>query len=157
MTEIKVLTAEEQVANVLAADARRVRRLTWATVGLWVVTAVMIVLLIAIFQVMYQFAAHTDSYYRSQREKEPVAWKDRTPEQIAIARAVMMNAQVTWAALLVTVAVALLSLSVLGNMLLVHVNRRATLRQIQTSLAAIASQLSEIQRQRGSVPPTTGG
>jgi len=157
MTEIRVLTADEQVADILAADARRVRRLTWATVGLWVVTAVMNGLLIAIFYAMFQFAEHTDSYYRSQREKEPVAVKDMTPEQLALARAVSMNAQVTGAAWFVTVAVALLSLSALGTVLLVHASRRATLRQVQASLAVIASQLSAIQRERGSVPSTTGG
>ena len=34
VNELKVLTADEQVANILAADARRVQRLTWLTVGL---------------------------------------------------------------------------------------------------------------------------
>jgi hypothetical protein len=153
---LTVLTPEQQVAAILAQDARRVRRLTWLTVGLWVLTVLLTGLLIFGFQLMYQFASHTVSVYEYQRERIPV--KEMTPEQLALARAISMNAQVTFAGRLLAAAVALLALSALGTMLLVHASRRATLRQIQVSLADISAQLADLRQRTatGPLPPGNG-
>ena len=151
---LTVLTPEQQVAAILARDARRVRRLTWLTVGLWVLTVLLTGLLIAGFQLMYQFASHTESHYRYEREGLKV--KEMTPEQLALARAISMNAQVTFAGRLLAAAVALLALSALGTMLLVHATRRATLRQIQVGLADISAQLADL-RQRTSAGASPSG
>jgi hypothetical protein len=149
---LTVLTPAQQIANILARDARRVRRLTWLTVGLWVLTVVLTALLIFGFQLMYQFASHTETHYRYERERVPV--REMTPEQLALARAISMNAQVTFAGRLLAAAVALLALSALGTMLLVHATRRATLRQIQASLADISAQLADLrQRTSAGVSP----
>lgn len=155
MTELKVLTADEQVANILAADARRVRRLTWATVGLWGLTVSLTGLLAFGFYVLHERGARTASTYWSERRQPEL--DSHEADRHALVGLVMDNMAMAVQGFFQAVAVCLLSLSALGTVLLVHASRRATLRQIQASLAAIAGQLAEVQRGRGTIPPTAGG
>ncbi len=155
MTELKVLTADEQVANILAADARRVRRLTWLTVGLWGLTAVLTGL-VANGILQSERRLH-DTATRYWAERNSPTSDPQTADRMALTQLINHSAFATHLTLAVVGAVSLFSLTALGTVLLVHAGRRATLRQIQASLAAIAGQLAELKRPAGTIPPTAGG
>lgn len=157
MIEFKVLSADEQVANILAADARRVRRLTWLTVGLWVPTLLLILLAALVFSAAHSQASNALRHYMATRRPWLPQTDPQYAEQYAAWESVSLLEHSTHAGLWLAVAVLLFSLSALGMLLLVHASRRATMRQIQASLAAIAGQLAEVQKGRGTMPPPAGG
>lgn len=155
MTELKVLTAEEQVANILSADARRVRRLTWATIGLWGLTVLLTAVVATAFLHHHRYAANAASRYWSERNDAEI--DPHEADRAALARVMMLDMYLHVGGGLLAIAVILLAAASLGTVLLVHASRRATLRQIQASLSAIAEQLAEIQRGRNMIPPTASG
>lgn len=151
---LTVLTPEQQIAAVLTRDARRVRRLAWLTVGLWVMTALLIGLLIAgLFLPITSFARNVQSELK--HELEGKAYKERTLEQRVLGRFLSIHGEHLRATSFLAAAVGLLALSALGTVILVHATRRATLRQIQVSLADISAQLADL-RQR-TADPASGG
>lgn len=126
MTELKVLSVEEQVANTLAADAKRVRELAGLALALWFSAAIGV---------------------------GGLLWLHFALELYRVPPADLLDRKLTLLALTVAVVTAAGPVTVW----LLHAMRRATLRQIQASLAAIAGQLAEVQRGRGTMPPTAGG
>ena len=126
MTEFNVLTAEEQVANVLAADARRVGRQGFLVGGVW---------LLSVLAAMGQVFLHVEAADRAGLSADQLA-----------ARVIVLG-----------LTVGLPAAAGPALLLLLWASRQASLRQIQASLAAIAGQLAEVQRGRGTMPPTAGG
>ncbi len=145
MNGLKVLTAEEQVANILAADARRVRRLTWATVFMLMPPIFLSGILAHRSESYYELAIDSYTKYRSQRPHPPVA-PGATPEHIAISAALEYNAVASAGLLSASLAAMVFAATILGAVLLVHASRRATLRQIQASLADISVQLAALNK-----------
>jgi hypothetical protein len=151
---ISVLTPEQQIGAVLARDARRVRRLTWLTVGIWVVTATLSVL---IFSLMYGPITSFSFNVKGELEHELNGKKytERTVAERVLGRFLFIHTQHVFATTLLASAVVLLALSALGTVILVHASRRATLRQISVSLQLISEQLRQIQAAQAK-PPVSG-
>ncbi len=153
-----MLTADEQVAVILAADARRVRRLTWATVAFWGLTVLAAGLAVGAFHKQLRHAVTEVNRHMAQ-EFDPNFDADirRHNDRVTLAFVLGQVQGLGDNGLHLSLSVGLLALSALGTILLVHASRRATLRQIRASLAAIAGQLADVQRGRGTMPPTAGG
>jgi hypothetical protein len=136
-----------------------VRRLTAGLLAIWVATGLITILL----SLAYWFMAVP--VLKKVRDEAGVvrlpvatwAMPDLAPADRARVDALNALYLTTQLALVVAVVTGLLSASALGTLLLVDASRRATLRQIQASLAAIAGQLAEVQKGRGTMPPTAGG
>lgn len=161
LDDLKVLTPEEQVARTLAQDARRVRWLSRLTVTTLLVAAMVCVALLIHYQMLYQSAANTDGVYRDQRNKSFVRGFDpqgnvfrhgepATPEQDALVRALSMNSWVTFHLRITSLVGLVFAAAALATVMLIRASQRATLRQIQASLADISKQLAALQ------PPGSG-
>ena len=146
LEELKVLTAEEQVAITIAHDAKRVRWLSWLTVTALVLAALFSAYLFAGYQLMYQDAIETKIAYEVQNENAGVRVATMTPEQHAVNRTIYMNTLVMFALRLSSIVGFVFAIAAIATVSLIRVTQRATLRQIQASLADIAKQLDALQK-----------
>ncbi|HET6574775.1 MAG TPA: hypothetical protein VFG68_14315 [Fimbriiglobus sp.] len=147
----------EVAAKVIARDARRVKWLTWLTVLLWLAAVAGVVYLLVIFKMFLvpRLNAMDEVSYKiahqQARKESPNPEDVRKLQNWTTTLGIV--ATVGAAGLAATVGV--LALACLGTVLLVFATRRATLRQIQVSLADISAQLGEM-RQR-TADPASGG
>src|SRR5262245_53018330 len=147
----------EVAAKVIARDSRRVKWLTGMTVLLWVLAVAAIVFLVATYDSAItpkqRLIFDTERKLNTSEVRADPAEEEKLERKLYRNNAIVSVAM--WmgtAALAVTVGV--LALASLGTVLLVFATRRATLRQIQASLAEISAQLADL-RQRTTAGPTS--
>jgi flagellar biosynthesis/type III secretory pathway M-ring protein FliF/YscJ len=122
--------------RVLARDARRVRVLTWLTVGTGGLAAALVLVLMVYFALLFPMMAKLkDPAYQA---RSTPAEREQTQEQLEVAF------RMTSVVITMTVgAVAVAGLCTLG---LMAATRRATLRQVNANLAEIAEQLKQLRQ-----------
>jgi hypothetical protein len=153
---VTVLTPEQQVAAVLARDTRRVRLLTGLTVLVWLYAAAVISFLGFYF---------TPALVPKEQEMLKTYWQKpaANPDPVdhdkllrALSRATASHsAAISWWATILAAGIGVLAVAGLGTVLLVFATRRATMRQIQASLADISAQLADLRQK--ATPPQPGG
>lgn len=124
------------VANVLERDRWRVHMLSMLTIILWTFAAAGILLVLLVLLSLYP--------------KQQQLMRDLHRGQLTEAERDWIQ-QVLWAVVekatvMVAVSVTALVLAALGTVLLVHASRRATIRQLNSSLFAISEQLKQLPR-----------
>ena len=142
--ELVILTPEQQVAAILARDARRMRRLTWVVAGLWVFTVLATGFMAA---KVYGILAIPNPSMAEALKKRP----DYRVDKLDLDTDVLRWAVASLAEKMV-IAVGLVSTSALATLYLFHTGRRATSRQIQAGLTDISKQLAELRQKAGSPP-----
>jgi hypothetical protein len=148
----------ETAATVIAREGRRVRVLTWATVLLWVVAAVGTVLLLIFFKVyvISNVWIMSDVDRNLSQQKARTGTLDPKDLQLLWGASSRLAVGATLGVAALTAMVGVLALACLGTVLLVFATRRATLRQIQVSLADISAQLAALRQGLPSAPPGGG-
>jgi hypothetical protein len=125
-------------AMVLDRDRRRIRLLGGLILALWLVGAA------GIAFVLYELAVHVPEYMAMQMDIRQgtvnPAGRQRFQEEYFGGFQIGM--------IVTASSVAILALAALGTFLLVLTTRRATLRQVNASLALISQQLSKLQQGR---------
>lgn len=150
------VAADEQVRAVLDRDARRVRLLTWLTVACWLLALAVVGVMAWGFS--QSLMPKTELLYRetpgaSGRAGDPPPREGASVEERLVGPIVTHLYVLTYGLAILTGVVGLLTLVAVSTLVLVHLSRRATLRQISVSLQAISEQLRQIQSTR---PPATG-
>jgi hypothetical protein len=149
-------TSADVAARVTARDARRVRVLTGLTGLLWLAAAAGVAALLHTYYL--QMIPHRKALIRELRafndsHPQPAPPAEPDPHHRLTTRIAMHTWALSAGAALLGVAVGLLALATLGTVLLLFATRRATLRQIQASLADISAQLGEMRRTAGGPAP----
>ena len=127
--------------RVLARDRRRVRVLTWLTVGTWLLAAALVILLLIAFGLILPARAKLkDPAYQN---RTTAAQRDNLQSELE--KAFMLGSVV------ITFTVGALSLAGLCTFGLVLATRRATLRQVNANLVEITEQLKQLRQ--GLPPP----
>jgi uncharacterized membrane protein YbhN (UPF0104 family) len=124
--------------RILDRDRRRVRRLTWLTVGVWLFAAGLVLFLLVEFGLMLPELA---------KLKNPANPARVTPTQ----RETMVNELelgFKLSLVVISLTVGALSLAGLCTLGLVLATRRATLRQVNANLVEIGEQLKQLRQQR---------
>ena len=135
--------AREQTWKILERDRRRVWWLTALTVTLWAGALAMVFAMLIAFGLLMPLQAKL-------RDDVQLARVGLTPadRELALHKVQIMFQMITVG---VTASVGLLSFACLATVVLVVASRRATLRQINSSLLEISQQLKEL-RQPGPQP-----
>jgi hypothetical protein len=139
-------------AAVVDRDRRWVRRVTWLTAGLWVVTLATVGLLLRTYELSMRpyMRRQMELYHEAEKGGEAGAHADR-----ALSRRLTVYTNVlTHGTALLAAAVGVLALASVSTLVLIHLTRRATLRQINLSLQAISEQLRQIQSAQAKPPPS---
>ena len=118
---------------VLARDRRRVRWATALTVLFWLLAIGTVIGMVIFFHV--QLEPRLKLYVRTVEGRDIAAW--------------VMVAQ--WAADAVLATALIVLLAALSTVALVFTSRRATLRQVNANLAAIAEELRQLRKDRHDV------
>ena len=113
---------------VLDRDRRRVRWATALTVLLWLLAGAAVVGMVIFFHI--QLEPRLQLYVRTVEGRDIAAW-------VMVAR---------WAADAVLATAVILLLAALSTVGLVFTSRRATLRQVNANLAAIAEELRQLRK-----------
>jgi hypothetical protein len=129
--------APDRIAPILQRDRRRIRLLGGATLLLWLLGAC------GIAFVLYKLYIHVPVYLEFRYEKTGTSSMERRQSMTESALAGFQIGVVV-----ISCSVAVLALAALGTFLLVLDTRRATLRQINTSLALISERLERLQELR---------
>jgi hypothetical protein len=154
--------------RVLARDRRRVRVLTWLTVGTWLVAATLVLFLLIGFGLIFPAMAKLRDESGQNRWKpgaaapgprsEPVAGDDKGQNRFTPAQREQMQHDLEIAfklsTVVITFTVGALSLAGLCTLCLVLATRRATLRQVNANLVEITEQLKQLRQERA--PPAGG-
>ena len=137
------IDAHEQVTRLLSRDRRQIRLLTIATIVLWVFAAIGIPIFFFLFcqLVLPKFQGLLQEVIT---HKEEVA-----PDVLANAAHILFGVTLKMGILSVIASVAALLLAGSSTVWLVFATRRATLREVNLNLAAIADQLKRLPS-----PPT---
>jgi hypothetical protein len=151
------LSPAEAAARAIARERRRIRWLYGLVVLLWVIVVAAVAFLIIIYETAMRPKA--EMMFRTQDELQFGAGKTDPVERERLERKLWHNtASYSIAASIemgiLTGAVGLLAFATLGTLVLLHLTRRATLRQIQAGLAEISAQLADLrQRAAGGEAP----
>jgi hypothetical protein len=150
---------DEQVMQTLRRQTRGLRWLTAVAIAFWTLAVLGTVGVLVFYSIFYapkekqmfrdyNTYGHLTHYTNSA---DPTAGSlpagPATPEQ-ALGVHFTMNYVATKAILVVAVSVIILSAGTLTTLLLVVLNRRVTLKQINHSLAQISEQLRQLQKTR---------
>ena len=127
----------DPTAQVLQRDRRRMRLLGGATLLLWLLGAC------GIAFVLYELYVHVPEYWAFRSEKTGTTSMERRQ---SITESSLAGVQI--GIVVISCSAAVLALAALGTFLLVLDTRRATLRQINTSLALISERLERLQELR---------
>jgi hypothetical protein len=144
---------DDRVLESLRAQQRGLKWLTAVTVAFWiiaVIASVGVLVAYCIFyapkekQIMseYEWLGHLVVRTNSPAGSQPAG---RMSTDQALALHFMMNAAVTRGLLITAASVIAISAGTLTTLLLVVLNRRVTLQQINHSLARISDQLKQVQ------------
>jgi hypothetical protein len=141
------LDRRDLTAQVLQRDRRRIRLLGAATLLLWLLGAC------GIAFVLYELSAYVPQYWAFRWEQTGTTSMERR-QSITESYLAGLNIGIV----VISCSAAVLALAALGTFLLVLETRRATLRQINTSLALISERLERLQELRererpGPAPP----
>jgi hypothetical protein len=136
------LESRDQAAQVLQRDRRRIRLLGGATLLLWLFGAC------GIAFVLYELSVHVPRYLAFRYEKTGTTSMERRQ---SITESSLAGFQI--GIVIISSSAAVLALAALGTFLLVLDTRRATLRQINISLALISERLERLQELREREPP----
>lgn len=128
--------------RVLARDRRRVRVLTWLTVGTWLASAGLVLLLLVFFGLLFPMMA---------KLRDEAVQGQMTPAQRELAQT-KLEVAFRMTSVGITFTVGMLALSALCTLGLVAATRRATLRQVNANLVEITEQLKQL-RQAAPRPP----
>jgi hypothetical protein len=131
------LDSRDQTAQVLQRDRRRIRLLGGVTLLLWLLGVCGIV------WVLYELSVYLPEYMEFRYEKTGTTPMERRQ---SITESYLAGSQIGFVVICCSAAV--LALAALGTFLLVLDTRRATLRQINTSLALISERLQRLQELR---------
>jgi hypothetical protein len=153
--------SDQQVIETLRRQQRRLKWLTIAAIVLWclaVIASVGVLVSYSVFyapkerQIFSEYSkfGHLRDHKPRGEEAEPEANRPPTAEERALGIHFTMSYVMTKAILIVAVSVVILSCGTLATLLLVIVNRRVTLGQINQSLAQISEQLKALQAERAS-------
>jgi len=128
--------ARDLSSSVLARDRRRLRTLGGLILALWLAGAA------GIGFVLYNLAIYVPEYMRLMMKIEEggVSMEQRQRIQENNLGGFQIGLSIT------ACSVAILALAALGTFLLVLASRRATLRQVNASLASISEQLRQLSR-----------
>jgi hypothetical protein len=137
--------ARDLAATVIARDRRRLRALGGLILALWLAGAA------GIGFVLYNLAIYVPEYMRLQMKIEEggVSMEQRQRIQENNLGGFQIGLSLTVG------SVAVLALAALGTFLLVLASRRATLRQVNASLALISDQLRQLSRDGAGVRDET--
>jgi hypothetical protein len=126
--------ARQLAARVVASDRKRLRLLGGVILALWLIGAG------GISFVLYELSIYVPAYMRLQMKIEEggVSMEERQRIQENNLGGFQIGLSLTVG------SVAILALAALGTFLLVHASRRATLNQVNASLASISEQLREL-------------
>jgi hypothetical protein len=130
--------------RILTRDRRRVRALTWLTVGTWLGAAAIVLFLLVMFGLIFPALAklRDDKF----QDRITPAQKEQMQRELEIS--------FKMGSVVITMAVGALSLAGLCTLWLVVATRRATLRQVNANLVEITEQLKQLRQ--GLNRPTTG-
>ena len=131
------LDGSDPTAQLLQRDRRRMRLLGGATLLLWLLGAC------GIAFVLYELYVHVPEYWAFRSEKTGTTSMERRQ---SITESSLAGFQI--GIVVIACSVAVLALAALGTFLLVLDTRRATLRQINASLALISERLERLQELR---------
>jgi hypothetical protein len=146
--------------RVLVRDRRRVRVLTWLTVGTWLVAAGLVVLLLVVFGLIFPAQAKLRDDTGQNRwtpgpsapAPVPVSGDTKGQARLTPAQREQMRNDLEIAfkmsSVVITVTVGALALAGLFTLGLVLATRRATLRQVNANLVEITEQLKQLRRER---------
>jgi hypothetical protein len=145
--------ADERILKSIRAQQRGLKWLTGITVGFWVVAVLTSVGVLIAYCVLYAtkekqiMTEYESSGHLLVRTNSPAGSQPagRMDTDRALALHFVMNAAVTRGLLITAVSVIAISAGTLTTLLLVILNRRVTLKQINHSLAQISKQLKELQ------------
>jgi hypothetical protein len=128
------LDSRDRTAQILRRDRRRIRLLGGATLLLWLLGAC------GIAFVLYELYVHVPGYLAFRYEKTGTTSMERRQ---SITESSLAGVQI--GIVVISCSAAVLALAALGTFLLVLDTRRATLRQINASLALISQRLERLQ------------
>jgi hypothetical protein len=128
------LDERDRTAQILQRDRRRIQLLGGATLLLWLLGAC------GIAFVLYELSVYMPHYMAFAGEKTGTTSMERRQ---SITESYLAGFQIGF--VVFSCSVAVLALAALGTFLLVLDTRRATLRQINTSLALISQRLEQLQ------------
>ena len=128
--------ARDLASAVLARDRRRLRALGGLILALWLAGAA------GISFVLYKLAVHVPEYFALFTENRvgELSMERRQRLQEVFLWGFQLGLSIT------ACSVAILALAALGTFLLVLASRRATLRQVNASLALISDRLQQLSR-----------
>jgi hypothetical protein len=121
--------------RILDRDRRRVRRLTWLTIGVWLLAAGLVLFLLVTFGLMFPALAKLKNPANPARVTP--AQREMMLNELEIGFKVMSVA--------ITFTVGVLALAALCTVGLVLATRRATLRQVNANLVEIGEQLKQLR------------
>lgn len=126
----------QQTWKILERDRRRVRRLTFVTVVVWLLAVALILGVLVAFGFIFPREAKLMS--EIQQGKIPAAEQGKLwmVEMVAFQKGTLLMA----------FSITILSFAALSTVLLVFASRRATLRQINSSLVEISEQLRQMRQ-----------
>ena len=144
--QTRPLDDRDQTAQIFQRDRRRIRLLCGATLLLWLLGSC------GIAFVLYELSVHVPRYLAFRYEKTGTTPMERRQ---SITESGLAGFSI--GIVVISCSVAVLALAALGTFLLVLDTRRATLRQINTSLALISERLERLQelRERESPGPAS--
>jgi hypothetical protein len=145
--------ADERVMNKLRGEQRFLRALTALAIVFWVLAVIASVGVLVCYSVIYApkerqiMADYETSGHLVGRTNAPGGSQEagRMDTDKALGLHFTMNYVVTKGLLVIAVSVVVLSCGTLITLLLVILNRRVTLKQINHSLAQISAQLKQLQ------------
>jgi Na+/H+-translocating membrane pyrophosphatase len=122
--------------RVLARDHRRVRILTWLTVGTWLIAAGLVLFLLVAFGLVFPAMAKV----RDQKydDRMPAAQREHMKQELEMA--------FKMGSVIITLTVGALALAGLLTLQLVLASRKATLRQVNANLVEITEQLKQLRK-----------
>jgi len=146
----------EVAARAVAREGRRIRWLYWVVVLLWVIVVGVIAFLIGVLDAAMRPKAEmmmrTQDELRAGSAPADPAERDKLERKLWNNTATYSIAASIQMALLAA-AVGVLAFATLGTLVLLHLTRRATLRQIQAGLADISAQLADLRQRTAAGPP----
>lgn len=146
----------EAAARAVAREGRRIRWLYGVVVVLWVIVVAAVAFLIGILDTAMRPKA--EMMFRTQDELRSAEAQADPAEREKLERKLWNNtASYSIAASIqmgfLAVAVGVLAFATLGTLVLLHLTRRSTLRQIQAGLADISAQLADLRQRTAAGPP----
>jgi hypothetical protein len=139
--------------RILTRDRRRVRILTWLTVGTWLISAALVVFLLISFGFILPALAHVrDPNWPPTKMPLAPDVHERAFKMSKDGQKQSLEIALQMASVGITFAVGALALASLCTFWLVMATRRATLRQVNANLVEITEQLKQLRQ----MPPASG-